>query len=82
MTIEDSVVIDISAKVQYLCNLLCGEVLCRLDNFFVKEGSTTTTHLKHIMLGLGTYFSPISELSKQKCAMRHRMRKPHELKVR
>ena len=35
-----------------------------------------------IILGLGTYFSPVNALSKKICAMRHGIRNPRSLKVR
>ena len=43
--------------------------------------STTSEHLKYIILGLDVYFSPVNAMSKQKRAMRHIIRKPHGLKV-
>ena len=45
-------------------------------------GSNNTTHLNQIILDLGKYSSPITVLPKQKRAMRHGMRNPHELKVK
>ena len=71
-----------SAKVQYLCTLLRGEALCQLATFSVKVGIISITHLNHIILGLGAYFSPINALSEQKRSMRRGMRKPRELKAR
>ena len=71
-----------SANIQYLHMLLCGEVLRQLDTFSVELGSTTTTYLNQITLGLGTYFPTIDTLSKQKRAMRCVMRKPRRSKVR
>ena len=59
-----------------------GELLLQLDNLCVEVGSTTTTYLNNIILGLGTDFSPIYALSRQKCAMRPGTRNLHELKVR
>ena len=70
------------ANIQYLHMLLCGEVLRQLDTFSVEFGSTTTTYLNQITLGLGTYFPTIDTLSKQKRAMRCVMRKPRRSKVR
>ena len=56
-------------NINYICTLLRGEVLCQLATLFIEVGSTTTTHLNHIILGLGTYFFPINVLSKQKRVM-------------
>ena len=71
-----------STKIQHVCTLLHGEALHQLGNLCVEVGSMTTTHLNHIVLGLGTYFLPIHVLSKQKRAICHGMRKRRELKVK
>ena len=81
MMLKDSGDITDSAKTKYLCTLLRGEALHQLDTFCVEAGSTTTTHLNRIILGLGTYFFPIYVLSNKNHAMRRGMRKPKELKV-
>ena len=44
--------------------------------------STTTTQLKHIILGLGTYSFAINALSKKNCTMRRGTRNPRKLKMR
>ena len=67
---------------QHPRTISCGEALQQLDTLCANMGSTSTTHLNHIILVLGMYFPPCNELSKQKCAMCHGMRKPRELKVR
>ena len=43
-------------NIQYICTLLHGESLFQIDTLCVKVGSTTTTHLNCIILGLGMYF--------------------------
>ena len=40
-----------------------------------------TTHLYHIILGLGTYFFPVTMFSREKCAMCRGTRKLRKLKV-
>ena len=42
-----------SAKIQYLCMLVCGEALHQLDTFSFEVLSTTSEYLKYIILGLG-----------------------------
>ena len=82
MTLEDLRTITANAKIKYLCTLLCGETLHQFDTLCDQVGSTTTTHLNRIILGLGTYFFLVNALSRQKRAMRRGTRKPYELKVR
>ena len=82
MTLEASGELDARAKIHYLLTLLHGKALRQLDKFSVEVGSTTTTNLNHIILGLGIYFTPINALSNQKCAMLLGTRNPHKLKVR
>ena len=82
ITLQVSGMIAASMNIQYLHTLLCGKTLRQLDMLFVEVGITTISRLNHIILVLGMYFPPCNELSKQKCAMCHGMRKPRELKVR
>ena len=44
--------------------------------------STTSEHLKSIILGLGTYFHPVNALSEQKRMMHHGMSNPRGLNIR
>ena len=53
-------------KIQYLCTILRGKAPHQFDNFCAHVGSIITTRLKHIILGLGTYFPPVNALSKKK----------------
>ena len=46
----------------------------------VEVGGTTTTHLNHIFLGLGTHFFRINALSNKNRAMSYGMKKWYELK--
>ena len=55
--------------IQYLCTLIRGEGLHQLDTLSSEVRSTTSEHLKYIILVLGSYFSPVNALSKQKRAM-------------
>ena len=45
-------------------------------------GSTTSEHLKSIILGLGMYFFPLNTQSKQKCVMHQGMRNLCNLNIR
>ena len=82
MTIKDLGMFTDNLNQQYICKLLHREVLRRFDTLCAQVGSTTITHLKRVILGLGTYSTSINILSKQKRMMRRRMREPRELKVR
>ena len=44
--------------------------------------STTMAYLDQLSLGLGTYFSPVNALSKQKREMHHTIHNMRELKLR
>ena len=77
MTLESLETLAAKEKLQYLCAILRGEALCQFDTLFAKVGSTTTTHLNRVVLGLGTYFFPVNEFSKQRCAMSQKMIKPY-----
>ena len=81
MALEDSGSPYDRTKIHYLFTLLHGEAIRQIYTLCVEVGSTTTTHLKHIILGLSTYFTPIHSLSRKKCTMRRRTRNPRELKV-
>ena len=73
MTLDSSGAFTARANIQNLRTLLHVEASRQLGTFSVEVGSTTTTHLKRIILGFGTYFPPINAFSKQNCAMRHGM---------
>ena len=45
-----------SAKIQYIHTLLQGAALHQIEDLCAEVGSTTTTNLNHIILGLGSYF--------------------------
>ena len=57
MMLEASGNIALGAKIKYLRILLCGEALHEFVTLCTKIGNTTSAHLQHIMMGLGTYFS-------------------------
>ena len=52
IALEASVNLADNAKLQYLCMLLSGEALCQLDTLCAHLGSTTTTYLNRVILGL------------------------------
>ena len=76
-TLEAPGTLDDGAKIQYLCMIVHGEALNKLDMLSVGVGIATTEHLNLIILGLGTYFFTVIAMSKQKCVMRHGMMNPH-----
>ena len=82
MTLEASGELTSSANIQYICTLLHGEALSKLDTLSVQIVIRTTAHLNRIILGLGAQFYSINVLSKQERAMHRRMRKPRKSKVR
>ena len=57
------------------------EALRQLNTLCKRVGSMNNKHLNRIILVSGTHFFPVNVLSKQKRAMRRRMRKLRELKV-
>ena len=56
MTLGASVALTAGAKIPYLSTLVCGEYLYQIDMFSAQVGSTTSEHLKSIILVLVTYF--------------------------
>ena len=56
MKIEDSGTLSDISKLHYLCKILCDEALRQFDTLCAQVGSTTTTNLKRIIVGLGAYF--------------------------
>ena len=56
MTLEASGTLASSAKIQYICRVLCGEALHQFDTLCAQVESTNTTHLNRMILGLGAYF--------------------------
>ena len=67
---------------QYLCTLVCGELLRQFDSLSADMESTNPLTAETIILGLGAYFFSVNFVSKKNCAIRCRMRKPRGLKVR
>ena len=54
MTVKASGALDTSTNILHLCTLLYGKALRQIDTLSIDVGSTTTTHLNCIILGLGT----------------------------
>ena len=80
--LEASGPLSVSTNIQYLCMLLHGEALHKVDTLSVEVVINTITHLNHIFVGLVVYFFPINALSKQNHTIRRVMRRPHELNLR
>ena len=80
--LEDSGTLATSANIQYLCTLLHGEALRQFDTFFAQVGSANTTHINRTVLGLGIYFFQVGVFPNKTQVICHRMRNPHEFKVR
>ena len=57
--------ITANAKIQYLRTSLCGEALNEFNTFCIQIVSTTVTHLNEVILDLGKYFPPETDLSKK-----------------
>ena len=57
-------------------------MLRQFDGFSDEVENTSPETLSSIILGLGAYFFPVNDLSKQRHAMRRGIRKPRGLKVR
>ena len=68
-----------TGKIKFLHTMLQGEALREFDVIASQVGSTTNGHLKLIKECLISYFACINELNKQKCTMRHAMRKPRNI---
>ena len=81
MALEVPVTLMDGAKVQYLCILVCGEVLRQFYTMSDKVGVTNPENLTSIFLGLNTYFF-LFMLYLKKSTMRHRMRNLRSLKAR
>ena len=64
MNLKASGMLDASAKINYIHTLLRGEALRQLDTLYVEVGGINTTHLNHIILGLGMYIYPINAFFK------------------
>ena len=62
--------------------LVRGEALGQFDTLSAEVWSTAPENLMSIILGLGKYFPPVNAPSKQKCAMRRRIRITRALKGR
>ena len=65
MTLEASGKLVASLNIQYLRTLVCGEALSQFCTLSHEVGSTTSEHLKSIILGLGTYFPLLMRCQKK-----------------
>ena len=82
MTLESSEMLKYDTNIWHLCTLVRGEVLRQFDTLSAEVEGATPVTLAYIILGLGTYGFPVNVMSKQKCTMRHGIRKTCALKVR
>ena len=64
-----------SSQINYLPKMLHGQALAEFDELQSQYCGATNNHLKLNPEGLLEYFFLINSLSKQKCVMRHTMRK-------
>ena len=60
MTFEASGTLTSNARLQCLHTLLHGETRNQFDTLCVQVESTGMTHLNRVVLGLGTYFTPVN----------------------
>ena len=82
MTLEESGMLEMAAKVQYLHTHVCEEQLRQFGMLSDCVESGTPLTVEAVILGLGTYPPPVNSLSKQNRAMCRGMSKPHRSKVR
>ena len=64
MTLAASGTLEAGAKYQYLCTVLCGEVLNRFDLLSTDVESAETLNVNYIIRSLSQYFPPLNSLSK------------------
>ena len=62
------------AKIQYIFSIVRGEALRQFDLLSADVEGTETLSFDDIIKGLAQYFLPVNSLSKQKRALRHRMK--------
>ena len=79
MTLETSRTLATDAKTQHLCTLVHGEALHQFELLSDDVEDENPLNVEAIILGLASFFF-VKFLSKQKCAIRRRMMKPHVLK--
>ena len=60
MVLDASRTLADNVNLQFLNTIICGEVLQQVHHLCDKVGSTTMAHIKRVILGLGTYFSPLN----------------------
>ena len=53
MTFESTGMLETTAKVQYLCTIVSGEMLHQFDSLFTDVESTNPLKVEAIILGLG-----------------------------
>ena len=82
MALAASGTLEAGAKIQCICTIVCGESLRQFYSFSADVESTQTLNVYDIIKGLVQYYFPVNSLSKQKRAMRRRMKKPRALTVR
>ena len=64
MMLNESWMLTDNKKLQYIRTIIRGQALHQLDTLCGQVGSTTMSHLNHLVLGLGTYFPPMNTLYK------------------
>ena len=74
MTLAESGMLEAGEKYQYLCTLVCGEVLFQFDLLYADVEGTKTLNVDYILKGLAQYFYSVHLLSRQKRAMRRGMK--------
>ena len=66
--------LEVDAKFQYLCTLVCGEALHQFESLSAYAESTENLNVDYIIRGLAQYFTPVNFLSKYTRAMRRGMK--------
>ena len=54
MTLEALGVLEIGAEIQYICNIVCGEVFHQFDLFSADVEGTNPLNVEAIILGLAS----------------------------
>ena len=75
MTLAASGTPKTDAKIQFLCTIVCGEVLRQFYFLSADVKITETRNVGYVIKGLALYVSPANSLSKQKLAMHRGMKK-------
>ena len=75
MTLTTTETLDVDTKIQYLCTLVCVESFRMFELLATDVENTETLNVDYYIKGLALYLFPMKLLSKQRCAVRHGIKK-------